>query len=114
MTPEELAELDLVVAKAEGYNFAEIVTEPQRYGRDEPFVVVNGALVSPTKCITFSPTRDGAEALRLLEKYRLTLWHSGSGWSSWVSFRPRAIAPCGPTPAIAICRAVVALAETAP
>lgn len=113
MTPQELAELDLAVAKAEGYNYAEIVTEPQRYGREEPFVAVNGVLVSPTRVVAFCPSCDAHEAMRLMQKYRLQVWPGKSGWwaAGYREMEDGVPGQNGPTPAIAICRAVVALKE---
>ncbi len=98
MTPQELADLDLAAAKAQALD-ARIVGSIEN--DDGPRCLVCGRG-------EYSPTRDGAEAMRLLEKYRLSLrphvhpnWRVYDYHAEYESF--------GPTPAIAICRAVVAL-----
>lgn len=85
MTDEELAQLDLAVAKAENID------------------------VRPEKGWEYRPTRDPAEAMRLLTKYRLSLeWakdmvmvdHGDIPYQGFFHSLPEAI-----------CRAVVALHE---
>lgn len=101
MTPQELAELDLAVAKAEGIFLFPTVDE--RAGRQHGHAEL------------YQPTRDGAEAMRLLEKYLLAVFThfmtDGTPVGYWmVTGRDyKTILGSGPTPAIAICRAVIAL-----
>lgn len=89
----ELDALDLAVAKAEGIHL-----------HPDSLQVIGGA--------TYHPTRDGAEAMRLLEKYRIDLCFVQN--EKWIAFPDRGndMLPHdgeGSTPAIAICRAVVAV-----
>lgn len=100
MTPEELAKLDREVALAEGG----IITASDGYGDFVQFP--DGRMVQ--LCL-FRPASDGAEAMRLLEKYGLSLVHdqTAPGWFCCRQGEPGQ--GRGPTPAIAICRAVVAL-----
>lgn len=96
MSPEELAKLDLAVAKAEGFIFG---TDGKGLWHDS-----NGMFVG----YRYQPTRDGAEAMRLMEKYRLWVSPDRFEGDEWTAVRPGVLMK-GPTPAIAICRAVVAL-----
>lgn len=100
MTPQELAELDLAVAKAEGHT---VYTDGACWHKQD------GTMLS-----AYQPTRDGAEAMRLLEKYELQLMCLVEG--DWLCCGPNDNDKWkrGPTPAIAICRAVVALNATQP
>lgn len=123
MTEQEMAELDLAVAKAEGWipcwdgpgfpiseysarvigikrellpvRFADKV--PAYRNPDHDFAYMNFS--------DYSPTRDPAEAMRLLEKYGFGLAPHEGGWmcgNAGLSGR-------GATPCLAICAAVVAL-----
>ena len=130
MNEQELAELDLAVARAEGWRDVggDSHCRPlHRLSLDFPGTVIadfnskgphpalespNGGLVyfcgchNTTEVPRFST--DGAEAMRLLEKYEICLYRKYTG--KWVAHRPKGPAiEFGPTPAIAICRAVVAL-----
>jgi hypothetical protein len=100
MTDQELAELDLAVARADG-------TFLPPYGvavSDEREVINIGE---------YQPTRDRAEAQRLQEKYQLEVspWLDpyGKPTGDWRARATNEFSQRGPTPAIAICRAVVAL-----
>lgn len=101
MTEAELAELDLAVARIESISAAIFDKPVLCWKIDE-----QGKFIG-----LYQPTRDGAEAMRLLEKYRLGLNFYAEG--NWECYFPHAIGNAeyvvGPTPAIAICRAVVAL-----
>jgi hypothetical protein len=117
MTPEELAALDLEVARAEGIK------------------LVNGLIPDAIPALDFNgnrfpddpggspyqPTRDWIEAGRLMVKYDLDVRKRGDGWISYPSRPPDMNAYIlersgaltksrGPTPQVAICRAVVAIA----
>lgn len=114
VSDKELAELDLAVAKAVGFD-ARLC--PAMHGH-APWVEartkrrgMRGAAVSPT-CV-YQPTREPRQWAPLLTKYRLTLIPSVRDRRSWIA-GPKGIKAskhdrAGPTPAIAICRAVVAL-----
>lgn len=109
MTEQELAALDLAVAKAEGY-------ENARLNRAGDACLIRNAFPS-----VYRP-RDPAEAMRLLEKYKLSvIWVALGESASWVATRSgdynikddvlsRTHQATGETPCIAICKAVVALA----
>lgn len=84
MTEQELAELDLAVAKAEGLD------------------VVNG--IDPDGQL-YRPTRDRDLAMRLLEKHKLELHPARNYWEC----QDGNVMRTGDTPCIAICKAVVAL-----
>lgn len=106
MTDKELAELDLAVAKEEGiaaYKWTHPTTKNLWVRMDE-----NGAI--------YQPTRDGSEAMRLLEKYRLTVSYDDERacWECNFILRNESEFVNGPTPSIAICRAVVALKGAKP
>lgn len=97
MTPKddaELAALDLAVAMADGDAVTISGVQPWM---DTPTCFVNG--------IPYRPTTNGAEAMRMLVKYRLNLF-AGEPWEAWLEGIKLGV---GPTPGIAICRAVVAL-----
>lgn len=100
---KELAELDRAVALAEGW--AAKVCE------------VRGGFACYAGVNRYQPTRDGAEAMRLLERHKMDLtWRKlPDGEEQWQTYAgddgcggPAAFGS-GPSPAIAICRAVVAL-----
>ena len=60
----------------------------------------------------FEPTRDPAEAMRLLEKHKFGLSWWGDGWICGPMGQPASTwGHQHPTPCIAICKAVVALAR---
>jgi hypothetical protein len=106
VTPQELAELDLAVAKAEKIPHCWNALER----RVAPIGKIRGfsTMTSKNGFIWYHPTEDGAEAMRLLEKYRLSLRpHDHPNWRVYDYHTERE--SIGPTPAIAICRAVVAL-----
>lgn len=119
---EELSALDLAVAKAEG--IADAIISYDSKG-ENPMCVSQSRFEAalPKTPGPYQPTRDPAEALRLLEKHKLLLFpvsqHDGDGmpidgdhgWAA-ASGTPTLDffnAHQGSTPAIAICRAVVAL-----
>lgn len=109
MTNEELGALDLAVAKAEGVR--EDCHEVGGRARGPEFCPLGRTKVCQ-QC--YRPTRDPAEAMRLLEKYELRVQADGHG--GWFADAPGwkgndGLPFCGPTPAIAICRAVVSLAN---
>lgn len=97
MTPDDLAALDLAVAKAIGLNV----------GREGNGVYRIGMSFLAGR---YAPTTDREEAMRLLETYRLKLMPFSGGWTA---FLPTVGEQIGPTPAIAICRAVVAMKAAA-
>jgi len=102
VTPQELAELDLAVAKAEGLR-AYIDDE---YGCRTAWNAKDGGP------FPFKPSTNPAEAMRLLVKYNLDLLCGGH--PGWYAEGPDGVADSdttGPTPEIAICRAVAALAS---
>jgi hypothetical protein len=102
MTEQELAELDLAVARVEGIE-AEI-----SMSRGIPLV--------PMCCVRkpffrlYQPSRDPVEAMRLLEKHRLMLEpvYKEAGWHCYWP-QDGGVEGYGETPCIAICRAVVTL-----
>lgn len=107
MTEHELAELDLAVARI---NFPDAQIDSLKGG---------GAWVSGTTrngigwAGIYQPTRDPAEAMRLLEKHRLNLEcqpQLGEPELLW-EVRTDDVCEFGETPCIAICKAVVALAR---
>lgn len=103
MSEQELAELDIAVAKAEGLRIDKL--PPPRI---KTFVSDDNG----ESWHIFEPTRDWNEAGRLLEKYKLTLEPSAmkASHTYWgVSAGGKFIVD-GPTPQVAICKAVVALA----
>lgn len=113
MTDQELAELDLAVAKIEGMQ--------------EPAITVSALYIlppEPGRCRIrrfggpeielYEPTRDRDLAMRLLEKYDLSLSRRRRGgaspslkWHAWIKNKVHKAE--GETPCIAICRVVVAL-----
>lgn len=107
MNERELAELDLAVAKAEGipigkegfyWNLAKALTDDDMAFWDR-----------------YCPTRDPAEALRLLEKYHLGLRKDDPDpWQCCYEYFDGDFLKFadGETPCIAICKAVVALVES--
>lgn len=110
MTPQELAELDLAVAQAEGLIDPAIRT-PSTGWNQEPTCFIG----APDERRPYAPSRLADKAVDLLEKHCLTL---APYWIErkrlWMASRPRdeatSIGGSGPTAAIAICRAVIALA----
>lgn len=97
----EFAELDLAVAQADGRQA--FIAGPHYWQISERGLCLNN---TPFDTSPYQPTRDGGEAMRLLEKYRLTVGAvMGGGWSAFSD----GVNETGSTPAIAICRAVVAL-----
>ena len=113
MTPKELAELDVAVAKAEGYTEEQMT--PSYYSPTGRLFPPNGG--EYVLLANYSPTRDGAEAMRLLEKYGIDVMCKTYDKKVWTACpwetKPGGIVVRaeGPTPAIAICKAVVALKE---
>lgn len=108
MNDQELAELDLAVAKAEGHD--EAFVQSYWYELEVPTCVLADPL-NP-RYARYRPTRDGAEAMRLLVKYEMVLmppYKSNPHWSAGSVHAKLASYSNGPTPAIAICRAVVAI-----
>lgn len=103
MNEKELAELDLAVAKAEGLEDAQNSAIGCVYRKHK------GADYRPY--YQYQPTRDPAEAMRLLEKYVFDLRHDSVDWCACHNTRERLVGGYGPTPAIAICRATVALKQ---
>jgi hypothetical protein len=106
MDEKELAELDLAVAKAEGLD---------TFGVGDQLCAVfmrapNGTAL---KYGPYQPTRDPAEAMRLLEKYNFNLLSPMSTGEEWNVIDGQMVEyqSSGPNPAIAICRAVVALKQ---
>ena len=93
MTPKELAELDLAVAKAEGW---------KKSPSGDGWYDAAGNYIGHAE----------DEAMRLLEKYGFTVHRSGNT-GLWYACKHRNFdyEIGGPTPAIAICRAVIALKE---
>lgn len=96
MNAEELAELDLAVAKAEGFSAA-------RLGGCDGDVCWTGERI-------FSPTRDRAEAMRLLCERLDGLYRDGDVWFAYkLEVDGGRVARFNKDPFVAICRAVVAL-----
>lgn len=114
MTEGEMSILDLAVAKAEGLR-----TDSLRGPRIKTFITEDGG----ESWRVFSPTRDPVEAMRLLEKHRLSMRPTARGlsghphkWCSYKFYTPAGADHMiqergfGETPCIAICRVVDALA----
>lgn len=94
MNDRELAELDLAVAKAEGF---------------ECWIESGQCFAKRDGSWGFMPTRDTVEAMRLLEKYELDLYFCEvDGKPAWDAGHDGAHDP-SETPCVAIARAVVAL-----
>lgn len=114
MTRQELEELDLSVAKAEGLRGP--------WGSDHPQIGDGLGCLVDDECGSWSkyyPSRDPVEAMRLLEKYQLSLSkhrRDGRGashlWYAWIKNKKHT--GSGETPCIAICRAVVNLKKVLP
>lgn len=110
MTPKELAELDLAVAKAEHPRMTFAIGAD---GFVHEMAPCHGGMWEETQWL-FKPTRDGAEAMRLLEKFKMDLdpVFGTGGEMRWRTRQPfYGVTEVGETPAIAICKAVVALKE---
>lgn len=104
MNAKELAELDLAVAKAEYRTNPRVHTFANRVA-----CVYDDPLDEPGEFTTYQPTRDGAEAMRIKEREGFCTWRNESGvWCCSLRYGTISIG-AGPTPAIAICKAVVAL-----
>jgi hypothetical protein len=134
MSPKELAELNHAVALAEGWKYLGDVGTTERNNEGKPWCLSGGKdwWLSPKghhvcgacEVVPHNYAEDGAEAMRLLEKYELTLWmdtewccmkmHPYDYVRSAINGGPRGheFPSKGETPAIAICRAVVALHAT--
>lgn len=104
MTPQELAELDLAVAKAEGL-IAFIID----YGTECGGRIACEAGLNIGHMRVYQPTRDAQEAGRLLVKYNLSLIAPIPGGKYWYANWGLAHEAAGETPWIAACNAVVAL-----
>lgn len=119
MTPAELAALDLAVARIEGwrewrgppdigwsqgclYWIAPEAPSPEP-GDRWPEEQDRYGVIYPAY------TRKPEEVMRLLEKYCINV---GKGNNGWYAFAKDHAFQHGPTPAVAICRAVVTLNET--
>jgi hypothetical protein len=102
VTEQELAELDMAVAHAIGISDAFI--SYNQHG-EKPMCVTY--TIRPPDGGPYQPTRNPAEAMRLLEKHKLQVGPDGAGWYACRCFQEEG--SYGPTPAIAICKAVVAL-----
>lgn len=102
MSPQELAELDLAVARAEGVRL-----HPEAYWWIRPS---DGQYQAGQ----YHPTSDAAEAMRLLEKYRFSIWPDHQEWRILLVLEEGDVYAVGPTAAIAICRAVVAAQKEKP
>ena len=102
MDEKELAELDLAVAKAEGLD---------TFGVGDQLCAVfmrapNGTAL---KYGPYQPTRDPAEAMRLLQKYQIALeWEDGMVQASHGDAPYTAFSR---DPMVAICQVVVALKQ---
>lgn len=117
MTPQELAELDLAVARVEGKRnprleeetpFNEVMCMIDVEEDDIAAAVDFDISRKVIYCDTYQPTRDAQEAMRLLERYGFNLWRK----EQWVCDRFGGDPDCagiGSTPCEAICRCVVAL-----
>lgn len=104
MTRDELDALDTAVAKATG-----LLQNGLSYWKEEKGI--NGVCGR-----RFSPTRNPADWGPLIERHRIKIKpitdDSGDGiWAAIVTNRMLPTLGIGPTPAIAICRAVVAIGE---
>lgn len=114
LSEQELAEIDYAVAKAEGMTQPVLHTNPISYAT-VAHQIGNGTWVS----ITYEPTLDPAEAMRLQAKYLLTVGprtlvpefgETQQEWYACALNSPfNAGSQIGPTPCIAICRAVIAI-----
>lgn len=108
MKEQELAELDLAVAKAEG--LVALIEEQRTW---IPDVANTGSFIGRPLCVTggqpFRPTRDPVEAMRLMEKYQIGVEHDGRGWMGWPDPEIEHCPVYAPTPCIAICKAVIEL-----
>lgn len=118
------SELNVAVAKAEGWTWFWskhnhwVITDPEGHTTNPGFgdwtdfdphtgqKNVTPAVPSDQH-LHYYPASDPAEAMRLLEKYRLELRLNGTGYDACGN----GVWEYGETPCIAICKAVVALAE---
>lgn len=129
MTNEELDKLDVLVALAEGWKHAgendhvrplhkpsldfpgQMIDDFQSKGPHPRLEGPNGECIYLCGCQNNGelprPTRDPAEAMRLLEKHSLCMFKSKHGF--WSSGLMNETPDHGETPCIAICKAVVAL-----
>lgn len=106
MTPQELADLDFAVAHAEG-----IVDQLEAVDREGASFVRRSDKQKPGAAPLYeawAPTRDHGLAMRLLEKYQLGVGPCSTGWHAYGPDMTGEL-PSGATPAIAVCKAVVAL-----
>lgn len=111
LTLQELADLDFAVAHAEG-----VVDELEAADREGCAFVRRSPKTRPGAAViyeTWAPTRDRAHAMRLMEKYRLDVVCNsvGSVWGvmSYDLDTNETSTYSGPTPMVAICRAVAAI-----
>lgn len=123
MTPQELANLDLAVARAEGKMNPRI--EPETPLSD-PMCMIDVEEDDMAAAVDFdisrkhiyydqySPSTDPVEAMRLLVKYSMTLSRHGRNrkyacllWFAWIKDKKHS--GSGETPCIAISRAVVTI-----
>lgn len=117
MSPQELAELNHAVALAEGWKYLGDVGTNERNELGKPWCLSGGKdwWLSPKghhvcgacEAVPRNYAEDGAEAMRLLEKYSMRVMWTGEHWAA--NGVDNLHVGIGPTPAIAICRAVVAL-----
>lgn len=89
MKSTELDQLDFAIAGIEGPRIATLG--------------LIGKALNPDQT-PYRPTRDGKEALRLLEKYITRTKKLDNGWAA---IGPSGRACIGPTLSIAVCRAVI-------
>lgn len=114
MTEKELVDLDLSVATIERGNLSfdmGPVTRLDSNGVACEVGFVNGHNhIDGGEWHKYSPTRDPVEAMRLLQKHRLSVEYTGGPWDFWACEDVTTkIRVTGATPMIAICRAVVAI-----
>lgn len=103
----ELAELDLAVARAEGYLDAYI-------GQGVCWIPHKVTAKGLATGYRYQPTRDPAEAMRLIRKYKIDLQHDAgicraSAFYGFAGGQPDYVSEEGSDEMIAICQCVVAL-----
>lgn len=128
MNETELAALNRAVALADGWKYLGDIGTTERNDKGVPWCRSGGKewWLSPEgnqvcgacEIVPRNYAGDGAEAMRLLEKHKLIVGYQpdlergdGEHWycDMPLGFRGSATQGSGPTPAVAICRAVVRL-----